>query len=254
MNGYVLCCLLTLKNNFMDQNTYCLRACPDGDSAYKYCINIYDELGCDFNMPTNDKDGVFESCEGDDAQIVGVYTENGIVSTFFESQTSLGIQPPPPKPAPAVSKCSRFPSAALGGNLRKPFKSVTLETPLSLGSKSSASNSTFMPWSSSNSSSSSLSLLVSPSSSSSSSTSTPTPTSTPTSTSTSTSTSTGSMPNSSPSQAQATSRLPTETVTSTRSNTLPGLGLGNGSVQQRLVINVIPLFLVIAAMSTAFVL
>lgn len=245
MNGCVFCCLLTLKNNFMDQNTYCLRACPDGDSAYKYCINIYDELGCDFNMPTNNKDGVFESCEGDDAQIVGVYTENGIVSTFYESQTSLGIQPPPPKPAPAVSKCSRFPSAALGGNLRKPFKSATLETPLSLGSKSSTSNSTFMPWtSSSNSSSSSSSLLDSSSSSSSSSTSTPT----------STSTSTGSMPNSSPSQAQTTSRPPTETVTSTRSNTLPGLGLGNGSVQQRLVINVIPLFLVIAAMSTAFVL
>ncbi|WFD40108.1 uncharacterized protein MJAP1_003093 [Malassezia japonica] len=71
---------LTLQNNFMDKETYCLRACPDGDSAYQYCKNIYDELGCNFNMPTTpDQLGVFESCEGDDAQIVGVYTNNGVV-------------------------------------------------------------------------------------------------------------------------------------------------------------------------------
>jgi len=32
----------------------------------------YDELGCDFNAPGNYQDGVFETCEGKDAQDVSL--------------------------------------------------------------------------------------------------------------------------------------------------------------------------------------
>ncbi|WFD30142.1 hypothetical protein MSPP1_001159 [Malassezia sp. CBS 17886] len=75
-------------NSFIDQESYCLRACQDGPQAYTYCINLYDELGCNWNMPTYpDSPGEFESCEGDLAQVVGVYTTNATTSTFFQSQT-----------------------------------------------------------------------------------------------------------------------------------------------------------------------
>ncbi|CCV00023.1 unnamed protein product [Malassezia sympodialis ATCC 42132] len=109
-------------HSFMDPKSYCLRVCKDSNSAWDYCKNIYDELGCNFNMPTGPDDGNdFESCEGDSAQIVGVYTENGVVSTFFQSQTLQGQSIPPPKPAPPVSQCKPFASSELEGSVKAPF-------------------------------------------------------------------------------------------------------------------------------------
>ncbi|WFD05419.1 hypothetical protein MVES1_000749 [Malassezia vespertilionis] len=118
--------------SFMDDKTYCFRACMDSDLAYEYCKNTYDELGCNFNMPTGpDQPDVFESCEGADADVVGLYTDNGVVSTFLQSQTLLpGIKVPPPKAPQPINKCSPFQSTKLHGSLKQPFRNVTWNNPL----------------------------------------------------------------------------------------------------------------------------
>ncbi|WFD26958.1 hypothetical protein MNAN1_001947 [Malassezia nana] len=177
-----------MQHSFMDAETYCLRVCKDSDMAWNYCKNIYDELGCNFNMPTGPDDGNdFESCEGDDAQIVGVYTSNGQVSTFFQSQTKQGQPVPPPKPPPAVSQCTPFASSKLEGTLKNPFahageasmaSSYSSSSSMSLSSSSSSSfNSTSVALQPISSSSSTYSNFTSTSSSTSS-TATPSPTST----------------------------------------------------------------------------
>lgn len=108
--------------SFIDDTSFCLRVCNDGDLATTYCKHIYDEMGCVYNMPTTpDQQGIFESCEGQDAEVVGVYTNNGSPSTFYQSQTLNGSPAPPAKPPPAVSQCTKFPSTMLQGSLAQPF-------------------------------------------------------------------------------------------------------------------------------------
>ncbi|CAE6468958.1 unnamed protein product [Rhizoctonia solani] len=48
--------------NFMSATEFCVRACKDGPSAAKICNHIYDIMGCEWNMPGNYAQGVFENC------------------------------------------------------------------------------------------------------------------------------------------------------------------------------------------------
>lgn len=145
--------------SFIDENQFCLRVCKDGDKAADYCKHIYDEMGCEFNMPTApDQLGVFESCEGPDADIVGVYTNHGVVSTFYQDQTKHGQKLPPPKSPQSLSNCSAFPSGLLQGSVKHPYAKAAI-TGASRQSMKSQSVST------SSSSSTTSSMLTSTSSS-----------------------------------------------------------------------------------------
>ncbi|KOS14650.1 hypothetical protein Malapachy_08004 [Malassezia pachydermatis] len=204
-------------NSFMDAKTYCLRACVDGDMAKAYCKNIYDELGCNFNMPTGpDNLGVFESCEGQDADIVGVYTNNGVVSTFFQTQTSQGVSVPPPKKPPAVSKCSNFPSAALEDTVKNPFAGAKKGKPSSTTSQGEPSSSSVLYNTQRNTTSSTSSRSTSSSTSSMLS-----------------SISSTSMPmaisSTSSSSAIATSRAVVTTTTTPSATSIPGLQFGSSA-------------------------
>lgn len=146
--------------SFIDENHFCLRVCKDGDMAADYCKHIYDEMGCEFNMPTApDQLGVFESCEGPDADIVGVYTNDGVVSTFYQDQTKHGQKLPPPKSPQSLSKCSAFPSGLLQGSVKHPYAKAAAMTGASRQSMKSESVST------TSSSSATSSMLTSTSSS-----------------------------------------------------------------------------------------
>lgn len=113
-------------HSFISSGEYCFRACKNGPQAHSYCNNVYDELGCSFNMPAQPVDlGTFESCESDNAQIVGVYTTMGHVSTFNQGQTSTGAPIPDPKPAPRESRCRKFASNMMHGSLDSPFAGAT---------------------------------------------------------------------------------------------------------------------------------
>ena len=132
--------------------------------AADYCKHIYDEMGCEFNMPTApDQLGVFESCEGPDADIVGVYTNDGVVSTFYQDQTKHGQKLPPPKSPQSLSKCSAFPSGLLQGSVKHPYAKAAMtgasrqsmkSESVSTTSSSSATSSTLTSTSSSTDSSS----------------------------------------------------------------------------------------------------
>ncbi|QRV93991.1 hypothetical protein RhiJN_22009 [Ceratobasidium sp. AG-Ba] len=103
-------------HNFMGANEFCLKACdptdPDDD---KYCEHIFDRIGCHYNAPAAYKEGVFESCQGENQDFPGIYTSNGQVMTYTQPPESLGAistMPYDPK-IPASSNCVQFQSAAL---------------------------------------------------------------------------------------------------------------------------------------------
>ncbi|KAK0237887.1 hypothetical protein EDD85DRAFT_832227 [Armillaria nabsnona] len=84
--------------NFMSDQQFCFRACnPAGNQAPTYCQHIYDEMGCEWNMPASYNAGVFESCQGDSGEPMGVYSG----STFSQGQPST----PSAHAAPSSSNC-----------------------------------------------------------------------------------------------------------------------------------------------------
>ncbi|CEH18535.1 hypothetical protein CBOM_05264 [Ceraceosorus bombacis] len=90
--------------HFMSATDFCFRACFPGNRATSLCRHTYDVLGCGFNMPGNYASGVFEECDGNDAQDI-MYGYPGL-SSFQQDDTSRGVAVPSPHPAPASSNCS----------------------------------------------------------------------------------------------------------------------------------------------------
>lgn len=82
----------------MSATEFCVRACKDSSSAAKTCNHIYDIMGCEWNMPGNYAQGVFENCVGDSAQAMGIYGS----STFHQGDPAT----PAAHPAPKSSSCS----------------------------------------------------------------------------------------------------------------------------------------------------
>ncbi|KAF8629590.1 hypothetical protein AX15_003336 [Amanita polypyramis BW_CC] len=90
--------------NFISDSQFCFRACV-GARATELCNHIYDEMGCEWNIPANYAPGVFENCDGDDDQPMGVYG----TSTWYQ-----GVSPTPaPHPAASSSNCQSVPSASV---------------------------------------------------------------------------------------------------------------------------------------------
>lgn len=83
--------------NFMSHDQFCLRACW-GQRAAAQCQHIYDIMGCRWNIPANYDAGVFETCDGDVAQLQGIYDG----STFRQGDPVT----PEAHPAPSSSQCS----------------------------------------------------------------------------------------------------------------------------------------------------
>lgn len=104
-------------HNFMGANFFCLKACdPAGPNARKFCEHIYDRIGCAYNAPNAAKDGVFESCLGDNQDFPGIYTDAaGAVQTYTQPPEELGVistMPYQPR-VPASSQCSQYQSTSL---------------------------------------------------------------------------------------------------------------------------------------------
>ncbi|KAG5220324.1 macrophage activating glycoprotein [Salix suchowensis] len=78
-------------HNFMGGNAFCLKVCdPSRPNAASYCQHRYDRIGCAYNAPNNAKEGVFESCEGENQDFPGVYTQDGRVLTYTQPPEALG--------------------------------------------------------------------------------------------------------------------------------------------------------------------
>ncbi|EKM79043.1 hypothetical protein AGABI1DRAFT_114547, partial [Agaricus bisporus var. burnettii JB137-S8] len=128
-------------HNFMGSNSFCFKACdPSKSDDARYCEHRFDRIGCAFNAPNNAQNGTFESCEGDNQDFPGVYTENGAVMTYAQPPESLGpiTQIPYVARVPPSSNCVQYTSSAIYTALPR----VGPETSSTLASTTSGSGST----------------------------------------------------------------------------------------------------------------
>lgn len=77
---------------------FCFRGCKGTDyKAQMLCSHIYDEMGCDWLMPANYTQNIFEDCEGEPAPAPG------IIGTYTFTQGDPVT--PSPRNAPQSSNC-----------------------------------------------------------------------------------------------------------------------------------------------------
>ncbi|KAF8596342.1 hypothetical protein BDV93DRAFT_572093 [Ceratobasidium sp. AG-I] len=81
----------------MSVTEFCVRACKDAPNAAKICNHIYGVTGCEWNIPGNYAQGVFENCVGDSAQAMWMYGS----LTFHQGDPAT----PAAHPAPGSSSC-----------------------------------------------------------------------------------------------------------------------------------------------------
>jgi hypothetical protein len=104
-------------HNFMGGGLFCFKVCdPAGANAANFCQHIYDRIGCLYNAPNTAQNGTFTSCDGNDQDYPGIYTDSaGVVQTYTQPPESLGAistMPYQPK-VPSSSNCVTFSSEAL---------------------------------------------------------------------------------------------------------------------------------------------
>ncbi|EJD49129.1 hypothetical protein AURDEDRAFT_112801 [Auricularia subglabra TFB-10046 SS5] len=79
-------------HSFMGSNVFCMKLCdPKAPNAAGLCRHTLDTLGCEVNVPASYRDGVFESCLGDD-----------------QKQVEAGVSD-----IPASSQCTPYQSAQI---------------------------------------------------------------------------------------------------------------------------------------------
>jgi hypothetical protein len=101
--------------SFMGGNAFCITICdPASSSANQsaYCQNIYDRMGCSYNMPNNAQNGTFEVCDSDLKIPAGLYVTGGVTMTYTQPD-SAAVNPPYTAFTPASSNCVTYASAAL---------------------------------------------------------------------------------------------------------------------------------------------
>jgi hypothetical protein len=108
-------------HNFMGGNAFCFKICdPAGANAARFCEHIYDRIGCAYNAPNTAQNGTFVSCDGDNQDFPGIYTDpTGQVQTYTQPPESLGAistMPYQPK-VPASSNCVTYTSSAIYASL-----------------------------------------------------------------------------------------------------------------------------------------
>lgn len=102
--------------SFIGSNFSCFKACdPKDPNDHNYCYNQLDRVGIEYVCPNAAQNGVFEVCEGDNQDFPGVYTTNGVVTSYTQPPESLGAittMPYTPK-VPASSNCVTYQSSDL---------------------------------------------------------------------------------------------------------------------------------------------
>jgi len=143
-------------NLFVGGGQFCLKLCDPGyNTTQNYCQNIYDLIGCNYNMPadytTLQTEKIFISCEGDLQDEVGTYTSNGQTLTWSQPSSLPASSTLPWTPRiPASSNCvtyqstDLFPPASLGyqsGSAASSSSSTSAMSSTSTGTSTSPSGS-----------------------------------------------------------------------------------------------------------------
>jgi hypothetical protein len=99
-------------NTFVGGNMFCFKACYNSISDPDYCMNTYDLVGCDYNMPSAAQNGEFTECDGDVQDVVGIYTSGGQTLTW-SMPDPLTATPPYTPVTPSSSNCKTYQSTDL---------------------------------------------------------------------------------------------------------------------------------------------
>jgi hypothetical protein len=102
-------------NHFLGSGVFCLKLCDPSYSTDKnYCQNIYDLIGCEYNMPADYAalEGKFEACDGELQDEVGTYVSNGQTLTWSQPDP-VTTRPPWTPRIPASSNCVAYQSTDL---------------------------------------------------------------------------------------------------------------------------------------------
>ncbi|TFK32336.1 hypothetical protein BDQ12DRAFT_692635 [Crucibulum laeve] len=112
--------------NFISDTQFCIRACKPAPQAPTFCQHIYDEMGCEWNMPAN-YDAGFETCRADSGEPMGVYG----ASTFHQGEPVT----PAAHPRPSSSSCTTL--STIGNGFFISGTSIGISAPTSTGSSGS---------------------------------------------------------------------------------------------------------------------
>lgn len=124
-------------HNFMGSDVFCFKICDESVANSKeYCNNIFDETGCSFVAPAAYTEGVFEVCDSDNMDPVGVYTgSNGVVSTYTQPAVVTSL---PSVRTPSSSNCVTYSSA----NLYAAASSITVSGGTTTGTATGSTTAT----------------------------------------------------------------------------------------------------------------
>ncbi|CCL98618.1 uncharacterized protein FIBRA_00620 [Fibroporia radiculosa] len=106
---------ITEWTEFIGSGTFCIKICnpsvtsPDNVGL---CQNVYDEIGINYNCPSQPTNGTFEVCDADPMSPVGQYVSNGVTTTWTQPWSGV-IDPPYTPTVPASSNCRTYASSAL---------------------------------------------------------------------------------------------------------------------------------------------
>ncbi|PPQ87412.1 hypothetical protein CVT25_008108 [Psilocybe cyanescens] len=100
-------------NNFVGDGQFCFKACFNSITKPDYCENRYDLVGCQYNMPSNAKDGEFTQCDSDLQDIVGTYVGSDGQTSTWSMPDPLTTLPPYQPRVPASRNCKTFASTDL---------------------------------------------------------------------------------------------------------------------------------------------
>jgi len=100
---------------FIGNGMFCAKFCnPDNPNAPLLCNHIYDEIGCEYNVPSNynELNGTYTVCDTPDMEQIGQYVVDGVTSTWTQPFTGI-VTVPYSATIPASSNCHTYSSEQL---------------------------------------------------------------------------------------------------------------------------------------------
>ncbi|GJE88852.1 hypothetical protein PsYK624_049390 [Phanerochaete sordida] len=126
-------------HNFIGANFSCFKACdPQDPDAPNYCYNRLDRVGISYVCPNQAQNNVFEVCDSDNQDFVGVYTSDGQTLTYTQPADDVPITMPYTARIPASSNCVTYQSTDLFPNLPTPTRAAASAGATPTGSGSGA--------------------------------------------------------------------------------------------------------------------
>lgn len=95
-------------------NYFCLKLCDPSITSPDYCQNVFDLIGCSYNMPSAVVNGTFTECDSDLQDEAGTYTSDGKTVTWSQPSALPATSTLPWTPrVPASSNCVTYKSEDL---------------------------------------------------------------------------------------------------------------------------------------------